>query len=100
MIKLLELRTCEGLTQRDVAKALFVSQGTYNNWENGKTEPSIGQLIALSQFFGESIDYIVGNSIDGKRVNRFTKFSKDEMIKAIEAMETELNNFKERLLDE
>lgn len=64
MIKLLELRNEKNWSQREIAKKLFISQGTYNNWENGKTEPSIEQLISLSKLFDVSIDYIVGNSLD------------------------------------
>lgn len=64
MIRLLELRTEKELSQREVAKRLFVSQGTYNNWENGKTQPSIEQLILLSKLFDVSIDYLVGNCDD------------------------------------
>ncbi len=64
MIRLLELRSEREWSQRETAKRLFVSQGTYNNWENGKTQPSIEQLIALSKLFDCSIDYIVGNSAD------------------------------------
>ncbi len=60
MIKLSELRNEKGLSQREIAKIFNVSQGTYNNWENGKTQPSIEQLVALADFFGVSIDYLVG----------------------------------------
>lgn len=94
MNKLLELRTYEGLTQRDVAKALFVSQGTYNNWENGKTEPSIEQLMALSRFFGESIDYIVGNSVDSVRSAAIKKGEKEKYIEKIEEIQGELEKLK------
>ena len=61
MIRLLELRNENEWTQRETAKKLYVSQGTYNNWENGKTQPSIEQLILISNLFGVSIDYLVGN---------------------------------------
>ena len=60
MIKLSELRNEKGLTQREIAKIFNVSQGTYNNWENGKTQPSIEQLVTIADFFGVSIDYLVG----------------------------------------
>lgn len=69
MIRLLELRTERNLSQRDMAKALIISQGTYNNWENSNTQPSIEQLIALSKFFGVSVDYIIGNSDDFGIIN-------------------------------
>ncbi len=69
MIRLFELRTERELSQRDMAKALNISQGTYNNWENSNTQPSIEQLIALSKFFGVSVDYIIGNSDDFGIIN-------------------------------
>lgn len=62
MIRLLELRTERGLSQRAMAKELNISQGTYNNWENSNTQPSIEQLIALANFFGVSVDYLIGNA--------------------------------------
>lgn len=69
MIRLFELRTEKELSQRDMAKALNISQGTYNNWENANTQPSIEQLISLSKFFGVSVDYIIGNSDDFGIIN-------------------------------
>lgn len=60
MIKLFELRKEKELSQREIAKIFNVSQSTYNNWENGNTQPSIEQLIALADYFGVSIDYLVG----------------------------------------
>ena len=62
MIKLLELRTEKGISQRETAKLMQISQGTYNNWENGKTQPSIEQLISLASLFEVSVDYLVGNT--------------------------------------
>lgn len=62
MIRLLELRTERELSQRKMAKVLNISQGTYNNWENSNTQPSIEQLIQLAEFFGVSVDYLIGNT--------------------------------------
>jgi len=64
MIRLLELRTEKELSQRQMAKLLNISQGTYNNWENGNTQPSIEQLIQLATFFGVSVDFLIGFSDD------------------------------------
>lgn len=61
MNRLCELRTEKALSQRQIAEQFSVSQGTYNNWENGRTQPSIEQLISLAKFFGVSVDYLVGN---------------------------------------
>ena len=62
MIRLLGLRSEKKLSQRDMAKKFNISQGTYNNWENSKTEPSVEQLIQLSDFFDVSVDYLIGRS--------------------------------------
>ncbi len=43
---------------------MSVSQGTYNNWENENTQPSIEQLISLANFFGVSVDYLIGRTDD------------------------------------
>lgn len=64
MIRFFELRAEKDLSQRDIARIFNVSQATYNNWENGKTQPSIEQLIALARFYDVSVDYLIGNSDD------------------------------------
>ena len=69
MVRLLELRSEKALSQREIAKLLNISQGTYNNWENGKTEPSIEDLIELSRFFKVSVDYLIGNQKDEVSIN-------------------------------
>lgn len=82
MIRLLELRSEKELSQRQIAKEFNVSQGTYNNWENENTQPSIEQLIQLALFFGVSVDYLIGFSDDfgtvsqGKLTNEELKLLK------------------------
>ena len=64
MIRLYELRKEQDLSQRQIAKMLNISQGTYNNWENGKTQPSIEDLIKISKLFNVCVDYLIGNQND------------------------------------
>lgn len=64
MIRLYELRKEQDLSQRQIAKMLNISQGTYNNWENGKTQPSIEDLIKISKLFNVCVDYLIGNQTD------------------------------------
>jgi transcriptional regulator with XRE-family HTH domain len=59
--RLKELRVERGIGQIDLAKSIGVSFGTISLWENGKREPTLGALIALSKFFHTSIDELVGN---------------------------------------
>lgn len=88
MNRLYELRTEKRLSQRDMAKVLNISQGTFNNWENEKTEPSIEQLKTLSRYFEVSIDYLVGNSDDYGLIKIGNKMDTEEkeIIKRIDRL--------------
>jgi transcriptional regulator with XRE-family HTH domain len=46
------------LTQRQLAEILEISVGTVNNWENGKSEPSLSQLRKISELSGIPMDFI------------------------------------------
>ncbi len=52
----------EGISQYALAKKLGISQSTISNWLNGKKEPSIESLWKLADYFGESVDYIIGRA--------------------------------------
>ena len=56
-----ELRDKKGIKQGELAKILGVSQGTLSGWENGKYEIANASLFALAEFFGVSVDYILGS---------------------------------------
>lgn len=56
-IKLLRKR--KGLTQDEVANALFMKRPTLSGYENQVAQPGIDQLIAFSQFFQVAIDTLV-----------------------------------------
>ncbi len=47
-------RKDRGLTQKQVAEALGVSDRTYSKWETGETEPGIDQFCRLAEFYGLS----------------------------------------------
>ena len=52
-----------GLSQEDVAHAIFVSRQTMSSWERGKTYPDVQSLLLLSQLFGVSIDELVKGDV-------------------------------------
>lgn len=54
--KLLFLRTKNKMTQKQLAKYLNVSDRAVSKWESGISNPSIDNLILLSELFGTSID--------------------------------------------
>ena len=58
--RLKELRTEKGIGQEKLAADLGVGNGTISLWENGLREPKMSNLILLAQYFGVTVDYLVG----------------------------------------
>lgn len=54
--KLKKLRKNRGLTQEELAQALFVSRTAISKWESGKGYPNIDSLKAISKYFCVSLD--------------------------------------------
>ena len=57
--KLQELRKQTGLTQEELAEALYVSRTAVSKWESGRGYPSIDSLKALSKFFSVTVDELL-----------------------------------------
>ncbi|MBQ6535218.1 MAG: helix-turn-helix transcriptional regulator, partial [Firmicutes bacterium] len=57
--KLQELRKSRGLTQEELAEAIFVSRTAVSKWESGRGYPSIESLQELSRFFSVTIDDLI-----------------------------------------
>ena len=64
MLRIQELRTSAGLTQRALAERIGVKNYTVANWEQNRTEPSVKDLIDLANFFECSVDYLLGREND------------------------------------
>ena len=59
--KLQELRKKRGLTQEELAEALYVSRTAISKWESGRGYPSIDSLKEISSFFSVSIDELLSS---------------------------------------
>lgn len=55
-----DLRIDRGLTQAQVAEVLHVSQNTYSQYEIGTTRYPLDVVVRLAEFYGVSVDYLVG----------------------------------------
>lgn len=55
-----ELRQEKGISRKQLAQKLFVSERLISYWENGKRECDFDMLISLSKFFQVSVDYLLG----------------------------------------
>ena len=54
------LRSERHLTQQEIADALNVPKRTYAAWERGENDFPIDVLIALADFYGVTVDYLLG----------------------------------------
>ena len=59
--KLQELRKNRGLTQEELAEALYVSRTAISKWESGRGMPSIESLKAISKFFAVTLDDLLSS---------------------------------------
>lgn len=57
--KLQELRKSNGLTQEELAQALYVSRTAVSKWESGRGYPNIDSLREISRFFSITIDELI-----------------------------------------
>ena len=55
-----ELRQSRGMTQKELAKVLYVSDGTISNYENGVHYPDVEKLMDIADFFNVTTDYLLG----------------------------------------
>ena len=59
--KLQELRKNKGLTQEELAEALYVSRTAISKWESGRGYPSIDSLKEIAKYFSVTIDEILSS---------------------------------------
>lgn len=58
-----EHRQNAGITQKELAKITGLSQQGISNWEKDIRTPNITECIQLADFYGISIDELVGHEI-------------------------------------
>lgn len=54
-----DLRKRKGLSQEELAEKIDVSRQAVSKWENGSSVPDVEKIIALSNFFQVSTDYML-----------------------------------------
>lgn len=56
------LRIDNGYTQKQIAAYLGISQNTYSQYEVGVLNYSVDTLEKLADFYGVSVDYLLGRT--------------------------------------
>ena len=60
MNSLKKIRKEKGVTQDQIAQYLNISRAAYTNIENGKRDPDTNTVLRLADYFGVSVDELLG----------------------------------------
>ena len=61
-MRIKELRKQRGISQTELGEILGVTRSTICQYEQGKRQPDNTTLVKLADFFGVSVDYLLGRS--------------------------------------
>lgn len=61
-MRLREIREARGITQRQAAIGLNLSPTVYNRYETGIREPSNVVMLAMADYFGVTVDELLGRT--------------------------------------
>lgn len=80
-----ELREDRDMKQSDVAALLGTSQQYYSKYETGKYEMPVRYVTALADFYGVSVDYLLGRTACRIKLDDYQKsivagYTVDEML--------------------
>ena len=62
--KLIKLRKANALSQEELAEKIDVSRQSVSKWELGDSIPDSDKIVALSNLFGVSTDYLLKDEVD------------------------------------
>ena len=60
--RLIQLRKSRGISQTALAREVGVSSRIYQEYEYGKSEPKMSNLVSIADFFGVCMDYLSGRT--------------------------------------
>ncbi len=66
--RLKHLRKSKNLTQENFAEIIGVSRTAVAKWENGYAEPTLQNIVRISEMFDISSDYLLGISVVHKDI--------------------------------
>lgn len=55
------IREQKGISQKDFAEALGVTQGAVSHWEQGRRKPGIDDLVAIAKLLGCKVDDLISD---------------------------------------
>jgi transcriptional regulator with XRE-family HTH domain len=91
-----ELRKEKGLTQKQLAEALNVTDKAVSKWERGLSFPDISMLEPISELLGVSIMEILAGERQSGEETMLREEAKDLINASVELSEEEIRHKKER----
>lgn len=91
--KIMTLRKSRGWSQEELAEKLDISRQSVSKWENGTSIPEIDKILALSELFGVSTDYLLKDELEQEPVQGELSESKDSEQKKRRVSMEEANQF-------
>ena len=65
-LRIRDLREDRDLSQSQIAELLRIHQTTYSDYELGRTNVPVSALHTLADFYGVSVDYLLGRTREKK----------------------------------
>lgn len=64
--KIYKLRKARGMSQEHLAEEIGVSRQAVSKWELNESTPDTEKIVSISQLFGVSTDFLLGNEMERK----------------------------------
>lgn len=95
MKNLKKLREARGLSQEKLGNEFFLSQQSIYRYETKDSEPTLETLKKMADFFGTSVDYLIGHTDINRKIEELTEYHlSSEELKLIQTLKA--LNAKER----
>ena len=78
--KIRALRQQKGMTQEELAAALYVSRAAVSKWESGRGTPNIDSLKAVSRLFSVTVDDLLSDSENVPEYRENQRKSRDRLL--------------------
>lgn len=90
--RFLELLNKHQTTAYQVAKATGISQNTFSDWKKGRSTPKIDKMQKIADYFGVSVDYLLGAAVQKETPPALTKKDERDIEKILAAARSQLEN--------
>lgn len=91
------------MTGKDLGKSLDLKKSPLTDWKNGKSKPTLEQLVKMCEIFATSADYLLFGSLgnflsseDLTLLTRFKKLSTDDQEELLDIIALKLQRYQKK----